>query len=107
MTQEELNAAIELHHEWLRTEEASGERLNLESQDLAGLVFDGASLIRSRMVLCDCTGASFVGTNLAQAELKACKFDASTWLGANAFEADFTSCTTSLWTAPAIGGPAT
>jgi uncharacterized protein YjbI with pentapeptide repeats len=107
MTQGELDAAISSHHEYLRTEGASGAMLDLESEDVSGLSFDGACLIGATLTLCNCSGATFNGTNFAEGIISGCDLSYSSWLGANAAAADFTSCNTTLWTAPDLGGPAT
>lgn len=75
MTQEELNARIRKHEQWLRGEEG-GERLDIcAKDDVRGLDFDGGDLRSAFFQGVDLSFTSFCATNLKNAYLDEAIFD--------------------------------
>lgn len=90
---EEIANAIELHAQWLDSEGAAGEKLDLGRADLRkfGPQLRGARLDKGQLTQCDLRGADITGVSLVQARLLGAKIDGATICGANLAGANFNS----------------
>ena len=109
---EEIANAIELHAQWLDSEGADGEKLDLAWADLRkfGPQLRAARLDKAQLTQCDLRGADITGASLVEASLLAAKMGGATicranlacanFHGAEIAEADFSD---SVWNSALFG----
>ena len=73
MTQEEVNAVIELHKLWLKTSKTEGQMANLREANLRGANLRGANLREANLREANLRGANLEGANLRGANLEGAK----------------------------------
>jgi uncharacterized protein YjbI with pentapeptide repeats len=92
LSQAEFDELVELHAQWVGSDEKAGKWLKLSKRDCSGLVANNKNLAQSVWSSCDLSSMSFVDADLTDARFHNCKLSKADFSSATLNGCEITEC---------------